>query len=162
MFFCATMLAASAFGQITIAPYSPKISCQVDALSAIEAPQASSLCGTVTTKMSAEIFSGGCLGTEVRTYTYTDSCGNRAEAQLFISLKDNLEPELIGAPADIILKKGQPAPPAVEVSSRDNSGQIYEVVFEEKKMKDEVIRIWTCTDSCGNTAKHTQTIKWAS
>jgi large repetitive protein len=148
----------TSFGQITIKDYPKQFTCEVDATDQLEFPSASSACGVVTTKFNEEIFSGGCLGTVVRTIYYTDSCGNKAEAQQYITLTDNLEPTLYGVPKSIEIAADQAIPNPVMVSSRDNSGQNFEVIFNESKNANVITRKWTCTDACGNTAEGVQTI----
>lgn len=146
------------FGQITIKDYPKQFPCEVDATDQIEFPVATSTCGVVTTKFNEEIFSGGCLGTVVRTIYYTDGCGNKAEAQQYITLTDNLEPTLYGVPKSIEITADQAIPNPVMVSSRDNSGQNFEVIFNETKNENVITRKWTCTDACGNTVEGVQTI----
>jgi hypothetical protein len=148
----------ASIGQITIKDYPKQFSCEVDATDQLEFPIASSSCGVVTTRFNEEIFSGGCLGTVVRTIYYTDACGNKAEAQQYITLTDNLEPTLYGVPKSIEIPANQAIPAAVMVSSRDNSGQNFDVIFNETKEGNVITRTWTCTDSCGNIAKGVQTI----
>jgi hypothetical protein len=58
---------------------------QVD-LGDIEIPKAVSTCSEITSTFSDQIFSGGCLGTLVRTYSFKDTCGNAATAEQYISL----------------------------------------------------------------------------
>jgi hypothetical protein len=146
------------FGQITIKDYPKQFPCEVDATDQIEFPSATSSCGVVTTKFNEEVFSGGCLGTVVRTIYYTDACGNKAEAQQYITLTDNLEPTLYGVPKSIEITASQAIPNPVMVSSRDNSGQNFEVIFNETQEGNVITRKWTCTDACGNTAEGVQTI----
>jgi len=146
------------FGQITIKDYPKQFQCEVDATDQLEFPTATSSCGVVTTKFNEEIFSGGCLGTVVRTITYTDACGNKAEAQQYITLTDNLEPTLYGVPKNIEITATQAIPAAVMISSRDNSGQNFEVFFNESREENIITRTWTCTDACGNVAQAVQTI----
>jgi hypothetical protein len=146
------------YGQIIIKDYPKQFQCEVDATDQLEFPAASSSCGVVTTKFNEEIFSGGCLGTVVRTISYTDACGNKAEAQQYITLTDNLEPTLYGVPKSIEINSGQAIPNPVMVSSRDNSGQNFEVIFIETQQSNVITRKWTCTDACGNIAEGVQTI----
>jgi hypothetical protein len=152
------LLSLISFGQITIKDYPKQFQCEVDATDQLEFPAASSTCGVVTTKFNEEVFSGGCLGTVVRTISYTDACGNKGEAQQYITLTDNLEPTLYGVPKNIEINSGQAIPNPVMVSSRDNSGQNFEVLFNETREGNVITRKWTCTDACGNIAEGVQTI----
>lgn len=147
-----------AYSQITIANYIKQFSCEVDAISEIQVPEATSSCGEVKMTFDDQIFSGGCLGTLVRTYTYTDACKNEAKAEQYILLTDKMEPILYGVPKNITIGKNEILPPPAQLSSRDNSGQNFEVTMTETKFNNQIRREWSCTDACGNTAKAMQII----
>lgn len=144
--------------QISINNYPKQFECQIDAISEVETPKAVSTCGTVSSTFSDQIFSGGCLGTLVRTYSFKDDCGNTASAEQYISLKDNQAPNLIGEAKDITVKKGQPIPKAVELSSQDNSGQVYPVTMQENTSQNLITRTYSCEDACGNKIEFIQRI----
>ena len=152
------LLSLISLGQITIEDYPKQFQCEVDATDQLEFPTATSSCGTVTIKFNEEIFSGGCLGTVVRTIYYSDNCGHKAEAQQYITLTDNLEPTLYGVPKNIEITAAEAIPAAVMISSRDNSGQNFEVFFNETRDGNVITRKWSCTDACGNIAEAVQTI----
>lgn len=145
--------------QIKLEDYPKKFTSELEVLDLLEIPKATSSCGTVTNTIKEELFSGGCMGTLVRTIKFTDSCGNTAESQQFITLADKEAPLLLGVPSDLHLKKGQTIPPAPEISAVDNSKIVYEVTFEEtRKSNNEIVRIWTCVDTCDNKAEGIQHI----
>jgi hypothetical protein len=144
--------------QISLNSYPKKFQCQIDAINDIESPKAVSSCGLITSTFSDQIFSGGCLGTLVRTYSFKDTCGYTATAEQYISLKDNQAPNLIGEAKDMTVKKGQPIPKAVELSSQDNSGQVYPVTMQEKKSQNLITRTYSCEDACGNKIEVIQRI----
>jgi large repetitive protein len=149
--------AAAAWGQISVADYPKQFSCDVDATEHIEPPAAFSSCGEVRMSADDQVFSGGCLGTLVRTYTFRDGCGNEARAEQYIRLTDRVEPVLIGVPADI----EDPVaviPEAAMVSARDNSGGLVEVLMEEARSGNLLIRTWSSEDACGNRAVASQRI----
>ncbi|MEZ4799236.1 MAG: hypothetical protein R2809_05530 [Flavobacteriales bacterium] len=148
----------SAHSQIIVQDYPRQFECDIDGISDIAPPVVSSTCGKVNIKFNDEIFSGGCLGTLVRSYTFSDECGNEEYAEQYILLKDNLEPTIYGAPKDMKVKSEAEVPQAPQLASRDNSGQNFEVILEEKRDGKLLIRIWTCTDACGNTATAKQVI----
>lgn len=154
-----TSLVIPLSAQITVSDYAKKINCAADAIDMLEAPKASSSCGPVTTAIDDQIFSGGCLGTLVRNYTFTDQCGNKAAADQYILLTDNDAPVLIGIPADITINPvTQPVPPAAKVSASDNSAQVIEVTLTETRNDMVITRIWTAEDPCGNKAEASQRI----
>lgn len=144
--------------QISINNYPKQFECQIDAISEIETPKAVSSCGEIVSTFSDQIFSGGCLGTLVRTYSFKDTCGNAATAEQYISLKDNQAPNLIGEAKDITVKKGQPIPKAVELSSQDNSGRVYPVTMQENTSQNLITRTYSCEDACGNKIEFIQRI----
>lgn len=147
----------TAFSQITVADYPKKISCDVDATFELPAPAATSPCGEVTSTFDDQLFSGGCLGTLVRNYVYSDGCGASATADQYILITDNAEPVLIGVP-DSISEEVALLPEAPMVSARDNSGQVVDVSFSETLEGKKLIRTWSSTDACGNTATARQMI----
>lgn len=156
--FCLFICSTVAYSQITIANYPKQFSCEVDAISEIQVPEASSSCGEVKMTFDDQIFSGGCLGTLVRTYKYTDTCKNEAKAEQYILLTDKMEPILYGVPKNITIGKNETPPAPAQLSSRDNSGQNFEVTMTETKLNNQIRREWSCTDACGNTAKAMQII----
>lgn len=143
--------------QISIAPYAMKITCDVDGLPELPPITATSSSGTVKSDYKEEIFSGGCLGTLVRTFNFTDTAGNSAMAQQFVTITDNQAPVLFGEARDISTT-AELVPEPVQFASRDNSGRECPVVFSEKKENNKIFRTWTCTDDCGNVAEKKQII----
>jgi hypothetical protein len=143
--------------QINIAPYSVQISCDVDGLPELPAITATSSAGQVASAYKEEIFSGGCLGTLVRTFDFSDPAGNKAMAQQFVNITDNEAPVLYGEARDLSTT-AELLPEPVQFASRDNSGKEFPVQFSEKKEGNQIIRIWTCTDDCGNVAEKRQVI----
>jgi hypothetical protein len=153
------LLGITTQAQIKIADYPKKFTAELEVLDLIEIPVATSECGKVNYDIAEELFSGGCMGTLVRTVKFSDECGNTAESQQFITLADKEAPLLLGVPGDLQLKKGQSIPAAPEISAVDNSKIVYEVKFEEtRKSNREIVRTWTCTDSCDNKAEGVQHI----
>lgn len=153
-FLCSVHLSA----QITVSPYPREISCQVDATGELEAPAASSACGEVSVEVKEEIFSGGCLGTLVRTYLYSDGCGQKATAEQYVRLLDNLEPQFFGIPDDMEAS-AEALPAVVTPAAWDNSGQPVEPVLRETREGNTLVRTWTVSDPCGNTATAVQRIR---
>jgi hypothetical protein len=143
--------------QIIIKPYLKEFKCDVDGVQDLDPVEATSESGPVTVKIDEIIASGGCAGTLIRTYTFTDKFGSVANAEQYIKLSDNLEPQLIGVPSNISITEDQ-LPKPNHVDSWDNIGQAPPVEFKESREGNIITRIWSCTDPCGNTASAKQVI----
>ncbi len=153
-----SILCISSQAQIKIQPYSREISCDVDALADLPTIAASSASGKVEIAYSENIYSGGCLGTLVRTFSYSDEMGNKAEAQQIVHIIDNKPPRLLGEAPNISTTPDMIPEPA-QFAAIDNSSETYDVLFSEVKQDKRITRVWTCTDSCGNIARKTQVIQ---
>lgn len=100
----------------------------------------------------------------IRTFTAYDDCGNTATSQQVITVTDTGLPTLVGVPADITvdLKAGQSVPDPANVTATDLCDNDVTVTFTQiENVKDcgyLLIRTWTATDDCGNTAQATQLI----
>lgn len=100
----------------------------------------------------------------IRTFTATDDCGNTATAQQVITVTDTGAPVLVGVPADITvdLTAGQSVPAPANVTATDECDSDVTVTFTEMEDTKDcgylLIRTWTATDDCGNTAQATQMI----
>lgn len=157
-----TMPAWRASGQITIANYPRQLSCEIDFTSELPVPDASTTCtGEIHITQNDELASGGCAGVLIRKYTFVDDCGNSAEAEQYITLKDTEAPQLVGTSDDIHLEKLQPVPLPDVIRSWDNSEKEYPVTMTESVADGVITRTWTCSDDCGNTITHTQRIYMA-
>jgi len=144
--------------QITVKEFQIKITCNVNDQGSIAAIEASSSCGNVEIKSVDLRMSGGCLGNIMRTTTITDECGNSKELQQFINLKDYDGPVFTNAPDNFEVARNEiPVVEDLEVS--DNSGMDVKIDFQEKEVKNSLIRTWTATDACGNTSVHQQILK---
>ncbi len=143
--------------QITIDSYPMKIRVDIEELDNVAPVTASSSCGAVEVEFDDMTFSGGCLGTLARTYTFTDDCGNVERAQQFITLEDATPPDFDNAPGDMTVEANS-IPDAPEVTASDNSGKKVRISFEESRDDNRITRMWVARDQCGNTIEHTQVI----
>lgn len=134
-----------------------KLRAEVDELSSISVPEASSTCGEVEVSVEDQLFSGGCLGTLARTYTFTDGCGNVERAQQFINLEDSTPPVFDNLPGNLTVDSNDIPEPAA-VTASDNSEEPVQISMQETREGDTITRVWTATDQCGNTAIGTQMI----
>ena len=148
---------ASIHAQIKVQPYQTEITCDIDALAELPTISATSSSGKVSLTYEENIFSGGCLGTLVRTFNYTDPAGNKAEAQQIVHISDKQPPRLLGEAPNINTTRDMIPQPA-QFGVIDNSGESFDVIFHEVVAGNSITRSWFCTDSCGNTTRHTQII----
>ena len=100
-----------------------------------------------------------------RVWTATDDCGNTATAVQQILLSDTEDPVLSNVPRDVTVdvSSGRAVPDAPRVQVRDNCGQAPTLDFEERREATVgcdyvLVRTWTATDACGNTARSTQRV----
>jgi large repetitive protein len=149
--FCSTFLKA----QITVQKYPREITCDIDAITELPTVQAESVFGGLVVHLEEEIFSGGCLGTLVRTFHFEDKAGEKATAIQTVHLTDIMPPDLIGVPGNISVKKDE-IPLVFPIDARDNSGQFCEVKFTERQEGNKIFRTWSATDPCGNQNSATQ------
>lgn len=107
---------------------------------------------------------GACQGEGVltRTWSAADDCGNTATQDQLIVLVDTTPPRLIGVPVDVVAECDAVPAPAI-VTASDNCSDPT-VDFEETLTagsgagKATIMRTWTATDACGNSASATQII----
>lgn len=139
------------FGQITVNDYPMKVEIAVDQLDDLAPVTAASTCGKLTSMVEDQLFSGGCMGTLVRTYTFSDTCGEEVTAQQFISLTDDVAPVFQDGQEQLTAGEGglEAAP---EPFVTDNSGQEVRLSKVDQREGQLVIRMWTAEDPCGNTA----------
>ncbi len=157
LFALATTTSLSA--QITVDSYPIELAANIDQLDEVAALTAQSTCGDVSVEVKEAIYSGGCLGNLVRTYVFSDECGNVARAEQFIKLEDTTPPVIEEVAANVTASSMDKLPEAPAIKANDNSGKPVEVSLSEKRMGDEVVRVWTAEDQCGNTSIMKQTIK---
>ena len=101
--------------------------------------------------------------TITRTWVATDDCGNSASGTQVISVRDNIDPVLVGVPTDVTvnLNNGETVPSVPAVSATDNCDTNVTVEFEEIQTTGctyVITRTWVATDNCGNYATGIQEI----
>jgi hypothetical protein len=145
--------------QISVSEYPMKITVNIDELEFLPPLGAISTCGSVVASFTDQLFSGGCLGTLSRTYTFTDECGNTATAMQFILLEDTVAPVFSTAVEDLSVATSQSAVPATpEVTAIDNSKNEVKVTFHQFNNGGTITRTWTAEDDCGNVEVMRQVI----
>ena len=143
--------------QITVDRFERQPKVNIDQLDQFTPISAKSSCGEVTVEMNEQMFSGGCLGNLVRTYVFTDDCGNKEQAEQYIVLQDDKKPVFVDAPKDV-LAYANAIPEQAKIEVVDNSEGKIELEFSEKIEDHQVLRTWLATDQCGNQTIATQII----
>jgi hypothetical protein len=150
-------LSVPSTAQIKVQPFQTEITYDIDALADLPTISATSSSGKISISYEENIYSGGCLGTLVRTFNYTDPAGNKAQAQQIVHISDKQPPRLLGEAPNITTTSDMIPQPAL-FGVIDNSGESFDVIFSEVRGDKSITRSWMCTDSCGNTTRHTQII----
>lgn len=139
-------------------PANDTVAC--DAIPAPANVTATDNCGDATVEM-VEVATEGCPYTITRTWTATDLCGNTSTAVQVLNVIDEVDPQLIGVPANYQAQCGE-APAVANVTGSDNCDTNVEVVFSQQVISSycpiQIIRTWTATDNCGNSVSASQTI----
>lgn len=155
--FVLSTLCVFSTAQVQVQAYAHEISCDIDALADLPTITATSPAGKVSIQYDEQIYSGGCLGTLVRTFKYADPAGNTGEATQIVHITDMQPPRLLGEAPNISTTRDMIPEPA-QFAAVDNSGESFDIIFKEVKSADRITRLWTCSDSCGNIARLTQVI----
>ena len=120
---------------------------------------------TVTVNDVPTVDFNGCISQIIRTWTAEDDCGNTSSASQTITVFDNTAPTFAGVPASVSLNctAAVPAPPVVTASDAcdlDVPVTFSQTVTVGSSMTGcyTLVRNWTATDNCGNTAVASQTI----
>lgn len=150
---------AAAQTEITIPEYTRKVRTSVGQEMEVVAPEATTheKCEPITVEFTDLIASGGCAGTVIRTYTYTNACGATATAEVYIIRADDTGPVFDNLPGDVRCFKDE-IPEVAAVTATDANGQPTTVTFEVREVKGYIVRMWTATDTCGNETKGMQRI----
>ena len=110
---------------------------------------------------------GACFANDIiiRTWTATDACGNTTTKEQIITLVDENAPYFTSVPAGLTLACGDDVPFADATAADACSAVTVTHVDTEGDMTctglNEIVRTFTATDACGNTAFATQVITFA-
>lgn len=108
--------------------------------------------------------SGSCGEAVTVTFTATDACGNSASTSASFTIIDTIAPVVPEAPADIAVSCAAEIPAAAVLIALDGcSGEIQASATETITAglcanNFVVVRTWTFTDDCNNSASVSQTI----
>jgi len=124
---------------------------------------ASDNCGSVTVNHSGDVSDGNsCPETITRTYTAVDECGNETVCTQLITVDDTTAP-VIECPADLVIECGQEGDYG-KATATDNCGTVADLSYSDEELPGQcaldriILRTWTATDPCGNSASCVQTI----
>lgn len=98
-----------------------------------------------------------------RTWTADDGGGNVASCDQLINVEDTLAPSLVGVPTDMSVECDA-VPAAAVVTASDACDPASTVGFSETQTAGDcpdaysLLRTWTATDACGNSADQSQTV----
>ncbi|RBL87964.1 hypothetical protein DF182_30980, partial [Chitinophaga flava] len=115
---------------------------------------------------------GACAGNymEIRTWTATDDCGNKATMQQTITVQDTSKPVFtVLPPADTTVNCDNIPAPATNVTATDNCSTMGNGLTVTRQTITEsipgacgsnyrIIRTWIAKDACGNTATMKQVV----
>ncbi|MFT4678743.1 MAG: hypothetical protein ACI9RU_000107 [Litorivivens sp.] len=143
--------------QITVDSFERQPRVNIDKLDQFAPITAKSSCGEVQVEMNEQMFSGGCLGNLVRTYVFTDDCGNKEQAEQYLVLQDDKAPVFLDVPEDLVAHANA-IPEKTEMKVEDNSEGKIELDFSEKIEDHQILRTWVAIDQCGNQSIASQVI----
>jgi len=121
-------------------------------------------CTTATVTFDETTEPGDCVGSAqiTRTWTAEDECTNSVSDSQVITLEDTTPPVIENGPDDIVAECSDiPAPP--DVTATDNCSEATVTLNTTNdpgigEGKGLITRVWTATDSCGNSSTHTQLV----
>ncbi|MFZ1946399.1 MAG: FlgD immunoglobulin-like domain containing protein [bacterium] len=143
----------------------------VQCLSAVPAPDISLItatdnCGVtpVVTFDTDQVSGTACNGEVTRIYRVTDGCGNITFVYQSFFILDTTNPYFTAACPENTTAECGAVPTAPTLTAADNCDAAVEVTFNQQTTPGAcppaytLVRTWTATDDCGNTAQCVQTI----
>ncbi|HEX9980091.1 MAG TPA: hypothetical protein VGB50_05955, partial [Flavobacterium sp.] len=148
------------------APADVMLSCAGDVPPMITLTATDNCDGSITVSGVDVVTPGTCADsfTIVRTWTFTDACGNTSFVSQTITVGDTVAPVAPAAPADVTVSCEGEVPANVILTAADACGgsissQGVDVVTPGSCANSyTIVRTWTFTDACGNTSSVSQTI----
>ncbi|MCH2200140.1 MAG: T9SS type A sorting domain-containing protein, partial [Flavobacteriales bacterium] len=121
-------------------------------------------CGEVMIDVTAEIIDGECANeyTMIRTYVAIDECGNSTSATQTLTVVDTTAPVFTFVPADVTYECDEEIVD-MNAEASDNCGEVSVTYTDDVADSDcdseySIVRVFTATDACGNTATASQNI----
>ena len=125
---------------------------------------ATDLCAPPVVSYSDQASLTSCGGTIARTWTATDTCGNRVAATQTITVIDSLAPNL-SVPSDITVECGHSTEPGATGQATATDACLSPTVTHSDHVNltgcggsGTIVRTWTAADACGHTSTGVQTI----
>ncbi|NJB86787.1 hypothetical protein GGR26_002564 [Lewinella marina] len=148
------------------APADLSLECADDVPAPIDLTATDNCDGYITVSPNTQVIPGSCINdfTMIRTWTFSDTCGNTSSVSQTITVLDTLAPVPQAAPTDLSLECADDVPPPVNLTATDNCNGDISVsptttVIPGACLNDfTMVRTWTFTDTCGNTSSVSQTI----
>jgi len=110
-----------------------------------------------------ELAGDDCNATLTRTYTAMDDCGNTTDWIQVITIHDDVAPEIVEGPADLLVECYDDVP-SIDLGSiiaMDNCQAVIIIagdVIDGNECQAVITRTYTVSDGCGNSTDHVQTI----
>ena len=154
----------------TTAPVAPSVPADLNLECADDVPAPVSLTATdncdgdITVSPTTNITPGACVNdfTMVRTWTFTDACGNTSSVSQTITVLDDIAPSITAPAGGVIACDADPIFSSPTYSDNCNGVTITSVDSETgNSCGGSYTRTWTATDACGNTASASQTFTYA-
>ncbi|RZW50535.1 MAG: hypothetical protein EX263_07595, partial [Flavobacteriaceae bacterium] len=148
------------------APADLNLQCASDVPAAVDLTATDNCDGDIIVSPTANTTPGACANdfVMVRTWTFTDVCGNTSSVSQVITVLDDTAPVAPAPPADLNLQCASDIPPPVDLTATDNcDGDITvgpNVNITPGACANDLVmvRTWTFTDDCGNTSSVSQVI----
>lgn len=152
-----------------VAPAAPAdlvLACAADVPPPVDLTATDNCGGNITVSPTTQIIPGACANdfVMVRTWTFSDVCGNTSSVSQTISVLDDVAPVAPAPPADLILQCTADIPPPVDLTALDNcEGNITvspttTIIPGSSENDFFMVRTWTFTDLCGNSSSISQSI----
>ncbi|UUC44502.1 HYR-like domain-containing protein [Flavobacterium cerinum] len=151
---------------VPTAPAAITVSCGGDVPEMISLTANDNCSGAITVQGQDATTPGNCPNsyTIVRTWTFTDACGNTSSVSQNINVNDNIAPVVPTAPADVTVSCGGDVPAMISLTANDNCSGAITVQGQDVTTQGNcpnsytIVRTWTFTDACGNTSSVSQNI----
>ena len=157
----------SGYGWSATPPATASYQCEADVPPPPTLTLISSCNTNISVPPSTSAVTNGCVVTITVSWVpvgYPPACPpNPLSYQQVITVQDTTDPILSGCPADASASCDDPVPAPVAVTANDNCDGVLAVAYNAVTNQGNcgaanIVRVWTATDSCGNSASCTQQV----